>query len=56
MNKPNKKFRVIGERRPDIDIALLAQALVSLATHQVASQTDDPTQQAAEDQPQQEAS
>ena len=56
MNQPNKKFHVVGERRPEIDISLLAQALVAFAMHRVAAEAPDPMLTAVGDEPQQEAS
>ncbi|MGW3993915.1 hypothetical protein ACWEF6_10545 [Amycolatopsis sp. NPDC004772] len=56
MNDPNKKIRVVGEPRPEVDIHLLAQALVAFAMHQVAAETPDLKPSVADDEPQQEAS
>jgi hypothetical protein len=56
MNQPNKKIRVVGDRRPEIDLALFAQALVAFATHLVAADSLELKPHDSPDEPQQEAS
>lgn len=45
MDKPHKKFRVVGERRAELDIARFADALIAFALHRLTADT------AAADQP-----
>lgn len=44
MNKPRKKLRVVGERRPELDVARFADALITLAMHRLKSGTADTSQ------------
>ena len=50
MNKPRKKIRIVGERRPELDVARFAEALIALAMHRLktnaeksAAKHDQPT-------------
>ena len=44
MDKPHKKFRIVGERRPELDVARFADALITLAMHRVEASTADTNQ------------
>lgn len=44
MDKPLKKFRIVGERRPELDVARFADALIALAMHRLEASTADPNQ------------
>lgn len=48
MNKPHKKIRIFGERRPELDVARFAEAIIALAMHRLktsATTTDQPNSQ-----------
>ncbi|WP_159025316.1 hypothetical protein [Streptomyces pluripotens] len=49
MNKPRKKIRIVGERRPELDVARFAEALIAFAMHRLKTSTDKNT--AEHDQP-----
>lgn len=40
MDKPRKKFHVVGERRAHVDIARFADALIAFALHRLSTQAD----------------
>ena len=40
MDKPRKKIRVVGERRPHLDVQRFADALIAFALHRLSAQTD----------------
>jgi hypothetical protein len=48
MDKPHKKFRVIGERRTELDIARFASALIAFALHRLRAESEDTPAQAAD--------
>ena len=35
MDKPRKKFRVVGQRRTELDIERFAEAIIAFALHRV---------------------
>lgn len=47
MDKPRSKFRIVGQRRPELDIGRFAEAIIILALHRLradlepAGQPDD---------------
>jgi hypothetical protein len=43
MDKPTKKIRVVGERRPQLDTKRFADALIAFALHCM-SERDTPTE------------
>ena len=44
MNKPHKKIHIVGERRPELDVARFADALITLAMHHLKANTADTNQ------------
>jgi hypothetical protein len=35
MDKPRKKIRIVGERRPELDLTRFADALITFALHRL---------------------
>jgi hypothetical protein len=56
MDKPNKKVRVVGERRAELDLARFADALIAFALHRLNEDTSTPERPATKPEPGQEAS
>lgn len=41
MDKPQRKFRVVGQRRAELDIVRFADAVIAFALHRVRADRDD---------------
>lgn len=48
MDKPQRKFRIVGQRRAELDIVRFADALIAFALHRVRADRDDTPDHAAQ--------
>lgn len=51
MDKPQRKFRVVGQRRAELDIVRFADALIAIALHRVCADSDDTPDHTAQARP-----
>lgn len=56
MDKPTKKVHVVGERRPELDLARFADALIAFALHRLSEDAAKPDRPAAQPEAGQEVS